>query len=432
MKISRFNATLPYHDNVLLYNSFSDHFLLVQPLLKDLLEAANAENDIAGLENYHPGFYKELLNKGFILENEVDEIEEVKKISNQVDGNLSSYLLTINPTMGCNFKCWYCYETHEAGSRMDDETINDVLNFMKNEKKYNKNLNFFNMAFFGGEPLIYYKQVVVPLLKGAKDIFQDSDVSFASSFTTNGYLIDQEKINFFKDHSVKGMQITLDGHRDFHDKVRYVTGKKGSYDRIISNIKLLARNEISVTMRINFTKDNFSSCLDIPDDFSDLEVKYKKYILVDFHQVWQDAPEGDVSTAPALDLFIGAGFPVRSSATILNNVVDSCYADKNNSATINYNGEVFKCTARDFINENSSGVLQSNGTIKWHPEYEQRQTAKFKNQPCLECRLLPICNGGCSQHAFENLGNDNGYCVFSFDEHKKDELILERFRLRTV
>ena len=229
---------------------------------------------------------------------------------------------------------------------------------------------------------------------------------------------------------MSGMQITLDGNREYHNKVRFVNKQKGSYDEIIANIKLLVRSGIHVTMRINYTADNFFSTLDIADDFTDLELEYKKNILVDFHQVWQDEQKEAIGVAPALDKFRLAGFPVRSKASNMDNVKKSCYADKKNSATINYNGEVFKCTARDFTTENSLGVLSNDGTIHWKPEYERRQNAKFNNPPCLECKIMPLCNGGCSQHAYENLDNTNGYCVFGFDEYRKDELILERFRQR--
>ena len=432
LKLSQFNTYLPYTDNNLLYNAFTDHFIIVKPILKELLDAAENEDNLEGLENYHPLFYKELRENGFIVDEQLDEVGEVKKISKKVDGNTSSYMLTINPTMGCNFKCWYCYETHIQGSKMEQPIINKVLSFIENEKNNNETLESFSLSFFGGEPLIYYRQAVVPLLEGAKKIFENTNINFNSSFTTNGYLIDQEKIDFLKEHNVFGMQITLDGSQEFHDKVRYVNKSKGSYYEIINNIKLLAKNGMQVTMRINFTQENFISCIDIADDFKDLEIEFKKNILVDFHQVWQDEDKGNVSTVPAVDKFMSAGFNIRSQATNLNNVVQSCYADKNNSATINYNGEVFKCTARDFTTENSLGTLENDGTIKWKPEYERRQNAKFKNPPCLECKLLPICNGGCSQHAYEYLDSENGYCVFGFNEHKKDELILERFRLRTA
>jgi uncharacterized protein len=47
--------------------------------------------------------------------------------------------------------------------------------------------------------------------------------------------------------------------------------------------------------------------------------------------------------------------------------------------------------------------------------------AKFKNQPCLTCKILPICNGGCSQKAIES--KDESYCLRGFDENKKNELV---------
>ncbi len=248
MKTSKFNSILPYEGNFLLHNTYSDHFIVVQPILKELLEAARLQDDVASLKDYHPGFYNELFEHGFIVDKDLDENQQVKDLTKKIDGTKSQFLLTINPTMGCNFKCWYCYETHVQGSKMDVPIINRVLRFIENEKKENPELQYFNISFFGGEPLIYYRQAVMPLLEGVKRIFEGSEINFGSSFTTNGYLIDQEKIDFLKNHNVFGMQITLDGNKEFHNKVRYVSKNKGSYEKIISNIKLLARNDMEVTI----------------------------------------------------------------------------------------------------------------------------------------------------------------------------------------
>jgi uncharacterized protein len=384
-----------------------------------------------GLENFHPTFYKELVEHGFIVNEGLNEFDEVKKLSEKIDNNPINYILTVNPTMGCNFKCWYCYETHVNGSKMQGGTIQNILKFMENEKANNPLLQYFSLSFFGGEPLLYFDQTVVPLLEGGLRIFKDSGIFFSSSFATNGFLIDQAKIDFFKAHAVTGFQITLDGNREYHNKTRFVNASRGSYDEIIHNIQLLAKNEMPVIMRINFTQENYLSCEDIPQDFLDLDAHFRKYITVDFHQVWQDAPLEQGTLWSILERFKHAGFDVSVEADSLNNVVDSCYADKHQSATINYNGEVFKCTARDFTSENSLGKLGEDGKIHWGPAYERRQSAKFHNKPCMSCKLLPICNGGCSQHAYEHLDSENGYCVFGFDEHRKNMLVLERFKLRT-
>ena len=117
------------------------------------------------------------------------------------------------------------------------------------------------------------------------------------------------------------------------------------------------------------------------------------------------------------------GFNVSSGT--MNTVLNSCYGDHRYHATLNYNGEAFKCTARDFTTLNSEGLLTGNGSIIWNEKYEKRLSSKFKNKPCLECTILPMCGGGCSQQAIEHEGRD--YCVNDFDENKKLQLVKNRF-----
>ena len=429
-KISQFTTMIPYSDKQLLYNSLSDEFLLVEPMLKELLIAAKNEDNIGGIEDYHPSFFKYLQEYQFVVSSDLDEVDIIRKKSHEVDTNKKSYTLTINPTMGCNFKCWYCYETHINGSKMQDGHISNIGKFITNELKTNPELETFDISFFGGEPLIYYKQVVKPILELSKSIFANSEVHHHASFTTNGFLINQEMIDFFKNHNVVHFQITLDGSEEFHDKVRYVTSDRGSYKEIVENIKLLCKNELSVTLRINYTSENYLSCLEIPDHFNDLPDEAKQYLTVSMHQVWQDE-KNDVSVIPIIQKFLDYGISIQDKATNLNNVEQSCYADKIKSMVVNYNGDVYKCTARDFTQENRLGWLNEDGSVHWLPEAKVRENAKFHNPPCFECKILPLCNGGCSQHAFDNIENDDGYCVFGFDENKKDDIILGRFRRRT-
>jgi len=43
----------------------------------------------------------------------------------------------------------------------------------------------------------------------------------------------------------------------------------------------------------------------------------------------------------------------------------------------------------------------------------------------MECKILPICGGGCSQHAVENENVD--YCVFDYDEEAKMRIVKNKF-----
>ena len=71
-------------------------------------------------------------------------------------------------------------------------------------------------------------------------------------------------------------------------------------------------------------------------------------------------------------------------------------------------------------------MLNNDGTIVWNEKYEKRLNSKFKNPPCKECRILPICGGGCSQQAIEHEGID--YCVMNFDEDAKTSLVIDKFK----
>ena len=43
----------------------------------------------------------------------------------------------------------------------------------------------------------------------------------------------------------------------------------------------------------------------------------------------------------------------------------TCYANKINSEVINYDGLVYKCTARDFSEKNDVGIMLEGGIIKY-------------------------------------------------------------------
>ena len=427
MKYSQFNSIVTIGESIYLFNAFTQKFMIIEPLLNDLLEAAKVEG-IDGLEQIHPTFYDYLKTEKYLVSEELDEVEEVKKISKAVDENQSTFLLTVNPTMNCNFKCWYCYETHIRKSAISPGMIDKVGKFIS-KTTAKQNINNFFISFFGGEPLLYFKRDVMPIITKMQEECIKNRVDYGVSFTTNGYLVDQNMIDFFKTTGIRpSFQITLDGYGEKHDKVRYVNANKGSYDVIVKNIKLLINNHFHIRLRINYTEENLSDAHRIADDFLDIAPELKrKYLTIDFHRVWQDSKADDIrkEVEEITGQIRDKGIPVWHMN--LNNVKESCYADKRNSAVINYNGDLFKCTARDFTTEKRAGFLDDDGNLNWEDNYlERRMDVKFKNKPCLSCRLLPICNGGCSQHAMEAIEHNREYCVYYGEDRIKDDAVRSK------
>ncbi len=428
MKTSKFNNHFWHENNIVLYNAYNNNFVILDPELHDLFLAGEREG-IENLESIHPDFYNHLVNKEFIIGKDVDEIQKVKDLVHKIDKESEdSYNIIINPTMNCNFKCWYCYETHIKDSKMTEETVLKIVKHI-NAVLENDKIKEFNLSWFGGEPLLYFDKTVVPLLKDAYSICESKGIKFSSNFTTNGLLIDDLMLKKCKKLGVNHFQITLDGHRDRHNEVRFISKERGSYDEIIVNIKLTLSHQIYVTVRLNISDETLNENLkEIITDFLDVNNECKKFLNFSFHKVWQEEKAIDRDVSDLVDLFKANKFNVSRESDV-DSVRNSCYADKNNQATINYNGEVFKCTARDFKSENKEGELLDNGTIEWNSKFYERMDSKFKNPPCLVCKILPICNGGCSQSALENIGQD--YCVNDFDENKKIEIVRNKF-LNTI
>ncbi|MEO0581441.1 MAG: radical SAM protein [Bacteroidota bacterium] len=426
IKASRFNSFVPYEDQLVAFNAFTQKFLVLDPVLVDLLNAAVLENDFPGLSDLHPSFYQELVNTGFLVEETTDELQKVIDLRNEVDFADDHYSLVINPTMNCNFKCWYCYESHIKGSKMNDETMEKIQHHISHIMETRPELKSFSISWFGGEPMLYYDAVVEPIIKFASQKAAQHGIHFETGFTSNGYMIRERMMPIFKAYNVNRFQITLDGVKEKHNTVRYTASKKGTFDKIVENIKLLCKNQIRVTVRINYTEETLDRIEELIPEFSDLKESEKEYILFSFHNVWQEKKPNTLKLEKIITNFRKHDFTTDSLFTSFDTLRDSCYADKKNQATINYDGEVFKCTARDFKADEREGVMTEEGAIVWNEKYEKRMNSKFNNSPCLSCRIQPICNGGCSQQSMENIGSD--YCVVEATGMEKNDIIVSRFK----
>lgn len=423
MKESRYNVFFKHEGLMIGYNCLSAQYLALNDLLYESFLSCAKRNALDEISDIHPDFYHELEKCHFIVENDINELQMVLDTSFAIDNNEENFLLHINPTMNCNFKCWYCYEDHIKDSRMSEEMIEKVMVFVDDilERPLLKN---FELSWFGGEPLLYFDRVMVPILSYAHSACKERGVNFSSGITTNGLLVNENVLELSKKYNLSSFQITLDGNREQHNKVRFISAERGSYDEIVKNIIALAIEGITVHVRLNCSPATFEGLSDILDDFKGLEATVKQFITFDFHAVWQDTK---VVTEHQLNEFRfefrGYGFRVRGG--VYDTVVNSCYGDKKNHVTLNYNGDAYKCTARDFTPESREGYIDSGGSLIWNEKYKKRLSAKYKNKPCLECRILPLCGGGCSQQALEHEGID--YCVHDFDEDSKLQAVKNKF-----
>ena len=244
-------------------------------------------------------------------------------------------------------------------------------------------------------------------------------------FNATAFKLDSLKA-FLAQYENVQFQITLDGGKEAHNKIRYSYKGQDTYTLILRNIMSLLKNGIRVRLRINYTAESLDSLTDIADDLSMLSENDKSRLEVDFHQVWQER-----SLSKDLDGIrnVVDYFDEKKSNVIFNDVNmlrNPCYGDRRNTAVINYNGDIYKCTANDFTEANREGFLDEDGNIVWLKSQDYRANIRFKDGKCKNCRIAPLCGGGCSRHLLaRDLGQEED-CLFGASEERIDELILDR------
>lgn len=405
MKISKYNSLINISKGVYLhYNSLQNCFLL-----------SRLGADIFDKQEYTP----KLQEGGFLVDDPAREEQLLRERFYRIIEQENEFILTINPTLDCNFSCWYCYEEKCSKAYMSKDILERILLLLD---RLDEKFKSIHVSFFGGEPLLYFDKVVLPILEHLKSL---SD-KHSCSFTTNAALLSERMVQVLKKENVSNMQITLDGNRELHDKTRFFKNGKGSYDIILKNIVSLLKNEIPVTLRINYTSENLGSIHEIAEDLRKLLPKaLLAKLRIRLHQVWQTA---DIDLSEEVEQIIEhlSVLNFQVDTPVFDNVFAPCYADYKHSAVINYNGDIYKCTAVDFLNRLRDGYLAENGELVWENDsLVKRMESRFKNPPCRSCRIQPICNGGCSQKAVDYSGQN--YCVCSFSEDKKDQVVKERF-----
>lgn len=421
MKFSNYTSSITLDDRrSLLFNAFTHAFVIIN----------EAHFNIRNLtpEKIHkesPQLYTHLTDAGIIIDDSVNELLLLQQLIKDTDNNTSEYILHINPTLDCNFNCWYCYENHIPQSRMNAATLNATKSFISNTLN-NKQIKTLELGFFGGEPILYFRGIAKEIISYANDICIQNGQNLCVHFTSNGSLISYEQIDFLSKYSC-GFQITLDGNLNSHNATRFYKNGLGSYEIIIKNILKLIDVNINVIVRVNYTSENVNGLTAVLDSFLNIPDRLKGLLRFDFQRVWQDKVKNDTDEKihKIRKLFTSHGFTVLANY-LHHDVRQSCYGDKTNHILINYNGDLFGCTARDFTKENRIGYLDNQGTAHYDNEKMHiRSIAKLGKEICKKCRIAPICGGGCRQKAYEALDYEG--CSMGYSEDDIDNRILDIF-----
>ena len=173
-----------------------------------------------------------------------------------------AFQLTVLTTTTCNLGCGYCFQNTSLEvvnpfrpdrierERLSSATIARIVDFTR-ERMDQAGLNSLSVLLFGGEPLLNPK-ACLELLTATGDIGRDY-----ANMATNGVLLTRGLARDLNEAGLRGAQVTLDGSREDHDRVRVKHSGAGTFDVIMRNVEQAsAVTDLRWNLRVNVSHRN--------------------------------------------------------------------------------------------------------------------------------------------------------------------------------
>jgi uncharacterized protein len=349
--------------------------------------------------------FNSLVYGGFIVGDDIDEVAALEQLYKQQRYDVTNTILTIAPTMACNFACDYCFQGQDKPHKTMGADVQDAIVAMV--ERAAPKVKQLGVTWYGGEPLLRPK-VIEALSDRMIEVCARHGVPYNASIVTNGFMLTPELARSLHLRRVTWMQITLDGTPEYHDSRRYLLGGKGSFEKIIANLKAIVDEvPITIAIRVNIDDRNHQDIHGLLDHMAKEGLGHKKNLKMYFAPV-EALTEGchvvqDVTMAKSRYGELEAAlyrhgwevgltelpFPPRFHGI--------CGAVKPSALVILPTGELHKCW--DTVSDPARAIgsifkteelLTSDLMKRW------LDWSPFDNHSCKNCKILPNCAGACA------------------------------------
>jgi uncharacterized protein len=422
-----FSTTTTTHKNSksewVVYNwlnsSYAVLYELDHPLYKHLESTGDCKQPI-NADNFitHPDDLEYLIENQILIENNLIIKDQITSQFNKSRENGRSLSLILLPAgEACNFNCVYCYEDHSQKARMTAVHEQAIEKLVKNT-----DANVVQIEYFGGEPLLNLK-FILGMNQRMLIWAESKNKTFISSATTNGYLLDPEALEKLYAAHVRHYQITLDGLAQHHNKLRPLVNGKGTFERIVSNLKnIVSRQdltELRVMIRVNYNESTSSpsdinAYLDFISDMIEGDTRFSIIFrgIGDYSASNNRAGDKDclcskVSSDRIQRAYesgaLARDFSLGDSTLYLNFGASSCYAAKPNNFVISPDWTIKKCTVALTSSVNNVGYLEETGVISFNENYDKWiEPRLYSKDECTKCHFIAQCHGNsCPLHNIE-------------------------------
>lgn len=327
----------------------------------------------------------------------------------------------LNVTQKCNLACKYCF-VKQKPMEMDFKTAKDAVDFYARNSLDAVTVPM--VTFFGGEPMLRYDDIVKPIVEYVRETYGD----YSLSITTNGTLLDEDKLRFLKDHGVD-ILLSIDGDKPTQDLLRTKHDGSGSFDDIPIDLylKYYPQGTFRATLDPRNVRDMYENYLFaegkgyisvtmIPNVFEEWTAEDYEAMERGVDQIMEHIAEAKASGKPYAEFS-----EVRKGDSCGGDIRDSlrdqpacgtCGLGAARYGSIGASGDIYSCQE---MTENADCADFKIGNIYTGVDDERREAIisrfhvdRVKSESegrCESCKARHVCSGGCTINNYFKTGS---------------------------
>lgn len=354
--------------------------------------------------------------------------------------------IVLNLTDDCNLACRYCF-VQQKPNYMTLQIAKDAIDYIVKNYNFKKENNLLRktetvktVIFFGGEPMLMFDKIIVPLINYIENTYDIKEFQF--HITTNGTLLNKDNIDFLKKYNIVPL-LSIDGNKITQDYNRPCKhSEHSSFDLIYNNIPYILKNFPKTIFRSTVYKDTiqylfenflfaesmgFKKYTCIPDCRSqnwttqDIE-DYKNQLFLIYNYILNKYQNHEKPTMNFNNMS-------KAMSNILFNDINLAMDEETDidyfispfrcglgiiSCSVNYKGEIFSCQEQDSREYGEyfhiGNIYDGIDVKKHHQLLIDYLTAERKCEDetfCSSCLLNHQCCSGCpstNKDIFNDLG----------------------------
>lgn len=299
------------------------------------------------------GYTNKLLQNNINLSNTAKSYKEISYLKN--NDLISPICVNLEITNRCNLSCEHCYNRNFINQRNNTELTTEEIKQIID--KLNKS-NVFGILICGGEPLL--REDIFEVIYYAKK------KGFSVGLSTNGTLLNSEKINELLTTDLDEIQVSVDGW----DKDSYLKIKgKDMFNIVLDSIKLLKNNRMSMHINNVLTKNRLQFINKMKELSLELDVPMTFSIYM--------PTIGNVEEHFLLDLE-----EIRMYSQSINEFFSCSNFNPRLFMTIDYQGNIYPCVNSKYEEFLIGNLLKQDLNEVW-----EKFHSTHSNKKCIRCKM---------------------------------------------